>query len=672
MDKVADTLFAYLRDAIYAPEKASLDVESLPPDFQELGQGLQYFTACVQETRRIAQDLSRGDLNGPLPSKGNELAAPLKSLHAALVHLSWQTQQVAKGDYMQHVDFMGAFSNAFNAMVEQLAQRQKQASDEKLRLQKYVDLLLRNVVDLVLLFDENKRLVLGSTSFRRATGRSRDEKLEGKTLPELLGALTEPACLARVESFLQASLDYQRTDWTTIEISLGPLGDSRIYHAHVSPMLDADNATQGVLVCFHDTTDLVRARRTAEKAKLLAEQSAQAKSEFLARMSHEMRTPMNAIIGMTTIAEQTRDPAQIAHCLESIHTASDHLLGVINDILDMSKIDAGKFELSLTVCDFHEIVQRIVDIHSYRIGQRNQTLTVRLDEDIPRRIVTDGQRLAQIITNLISNAVKFTPEHGAITLTAKKLEQDATTCRLEISVEDTGIGIEREQQERLFLPFEQADGGITRKYGGTGLGLSISKHLVEMFGGSISVTSEPGHGACFTFDVKVGLPPAGTQEEAPETHAEEPAPLSPTGSPGGDVPAPGEGPGIEALHGKRLLIAEDVEINQEIIGTLLEETGVDIVFASDGEEATEAFAADPESFDLILMDIHMPGVDGYEATRRIRASGLPGAQTIPIIAMTANVFKEDVDRCLACGMNDHLGKPIDMDAVVAMLLKYLG
>jgi len=392
-----------------------------------------------------------------------------------------------------------------------------------------------------------------------------------------------------------------------------------------------------------------------------------AKSEFLARMSHEMRTPMNAIIGMTTLAKTADTPARAAYCLDKISDASQHLLGVIDNILDMSKFTADKFVLSLSECNFAHMVQRVISTLHFRVEERKQTLSVDLDGDIPATLLTDEQRLAQVIANLLSNAIKFTPEQGAISLTARKIAEEDGICTIRCIVQDTGIGISEEQQKRLFISFEQLDGGFSRKFEGTGLGLAISKRIVDLMDGRIWLTSELGKGSVFTFEIKAQ---AGTRKEAPPIMPDDSDALSDATPQAHDTQDCAQD-GAALFAGRRVLLAEDVEINQEIVASLLEDTGIELVFACDGAEAVATFSAAPEKYDLILMDLHMPEMDGYEATRRIRASGLPGADTLPIIAMTANTFREDIDRCLASGMNGHIAKPIDLSLLIAELKKYL-
>ncbi|MCL1835474.1 MAG: ATP-binding protein [Oscillospiraceae bacterium] len=400
--------------------------------------------------------------------------------------------------------------------------------------------------------------------------------------------------------------------------------------------------------------DISYIKEVEEQGRMLAvaEHASHAKSAFLANMSHEMRTPMNAIIGMTNLGLAADSDERMKYCLTKIGEASKHLLGVINDVLDMSKIESGKFELSPTDFDFRAMVQQALSINSVRMGEKRQNLKLSIDDAVPERLYGDEQRLAQVITNLLSNAVKFTPEEGSICVTIRLVREEDGLCTIQAEVADTGIGISPEQQEKLFVSFQQAESSMTRKYGGTGLGLSISKNIIEMMGGSIWVKSEIGKGAAFSFDVDLQR---GGEFDADE-QLEEDAPLD-----------------IEGIFtGNRILLAEDVEINREIVLALLEPTGIRIDCAANGKEAVSIFASAPEKYDLIFMDIQMPEMDGFEATRNIRALDAHAAGTVPIIAMTANIFKEDVERSIESGMNGHIGKPLDFSEVVSTLRKWFG
>ena len=389
-------------------------------------------------------------------------------------------------------------------------------------------------------------------------------------------------------------------------------------------------------------------------AKNAALQSAEAKSNFLANMSHEIRTPMNAIIGMTTIARGAEgDAEKISDCLAKIERASAHLLGIINDVLDMSKIDASKFALAENPFSFREMLRSVYDINIVKVRERGQTLEMRVDEHIRDAVIGDDLRISQVINNLLSNAVKFSPDGGRIVLEANLSETEGACSRIRVSVADNGIGIPEAQREKLFKAFEQIDATRARKFEGIGLGLAISKSLVEMMGGRMSVESEPGVGSTFRFEVTLRHDEAEKRHEAPQTLGLDPS-------------------DAYDFTGKRILLAEDIEINREIVSLFMEGTGVEIEYAENGWEACDKFAAAPERYNLIFMDVHMPVMDGFEATERIRASGAPNAATITIVAMTANAFAEDVERCKRVGMNDHIAKPVDRNVLMEKTYRNMG
>jgi signal transduction histidine kinase len=525
---------------------------------------------------------------------------------------------------------------------------------EKTKLDFYMSTLLSNSPGLILFFNSGGRLVFASDSYLERSGFHVLGLVAGKTYRELLSPVMDEEFLARAERLFGISVSQKRTVEAEHDIDFGNNGDARHYLMQVIPMMEKGGQAEGFMALFYDTTEITRARLEAERARELAEQSTKAKSDFLSRMSHEMRTPMNAIIGMTNIAMGSGDPGRKEYCLEKIKDASAHLLGVINDILDMSKIESGKFEISESAFNFGNMLRRVADVINFRVDEKRQKLVVDMDEKIPQNIVSDEQRLAQVIANLLSNAVKFTPDHGTITMAVRKTAAEGEIPTIRFSVKDTGIGISKEQQSRLFNSFEQADGGISRKFGGTGLGLAISKRIVELMGGQIWIESKLGSGADFIFEIKAKFVDDGSYIPGDAGDAES---LS------------GSDDGI--FRGKRVLLAEDIEINCEVLSSLIEHTEVTLEYAEDGNEALGKFTSDPDGYDLILMDVHMPNMGGYEATRRIRASGLNRSAAIPIIAMTANVFREDIERCRAAGMNGHLGKPIDAAAVIAKMKEYL-
>ena len=391
--------------------------------------------------------------------------------------------------------------------------------------------------------------------------------------------------------------------------------------------------------------------------------NSRAKSDFLSRMSHEIRTPMNAIIGMTKIADNTNDIGKLRYCLATIGVSSAQLLGLINDILDVSKIEAGKFELDFAPFNIEKSLMKVCNLIIDSAERKGQKFDVILGKNMKVHYLGDELRLSQVITNLLSNAVKFTPENGTITLTAEEKQRKEDGSVLRFTVADTGIGMTQEQIGRLFTSFEQADESITRKFGGTGLGLSISKSIIDKMNGTIWVDSEINKGTTFTFDIELKW--AAQQSGGVIVNGITPSDLKlliVEGKETEDVPD---------FSDVTLLLAEDVDINREIFITLLENTNVKIDIAENGLIAVQKFTANPEQYNMIIMDVQMPEMDGYEATKTIRALDLPKAKSIPIIAMTANAFKEDVDKCIACGMNDHLAKPVDIKVVIGKILSYL-
>ena len=394
-------------------------------------------------------------------------------------------------------------------------------------------------------------------------------------------------------------------------------------------------------------------RDKIENIASLEREASRAKSDFLANMSHEMRTPLNTIAGMTEIGIRETDINGKDYVLNKISSASSYLIGMINDILDMAKIEADMLEITPVSYNFEKMLENILTVTHISSEEKNQTLTVNTDKKIPKFVVGDDQRLSQIIINLLSNASKFTQKGGNITLTVSLKSESGRNCALQIEVEDDGIGISPENQRKLFKSFEQGEKTTSRKYGGTGLGLAISKRIVEMMVGRIWVESEPGKGAKFTFTTNVTRDTSFADRELGEKTGNQ------TSSDG-------------IFRGKRLLLGEDIEINREILIMLLQNTGITIECAGTGKEVLDMVGASPDKYDIVFMDLQMPEMSGLEATRRIRElPELKNKKRLPIVAMTANVFKNDIEACLEAGMDDHLGKPIDIEKIIYMLRKYL-
>ncbi|MDR1079911.1 MAG: response regulator [Deltaproteobacteria bacterium] len=528
-------LFEYLRDVIYNPHRARLDPNSLAGTERNLGLGIMFLAECISETRAFASALSKGDLGAPMPSAGNEIAAPLKTLYSSMKHLTWQAQQIAAGDYSQHVDFMGEFADSFNSMIRQLNQR-------------------------------NRELVM---------------------------------------------------------------------------------------------------------SKVTAEAASRAKSTFLATVSHEMRTPLNAILGLSALELQRENLPTLSKLnLEKIWNAGSSLLRIVNDILDIARAEAGNFEIVPVDYSIVDLVNDIVQINIVRAGTKPITFELIVDETIPSRLSGDSLRVKQILNNILSNAFKYT-ERGKVRFQVGWVPTGGGAgADMTFTVTDTGIGIKPEDMGKLFTEHSQINSEANRYVEGTGLGLSITKYLVDLMGGSILVESEYGAGSEF----RAVLPQRIIHGAPIGRKAAEDLASFRTMVKGMSVE--GNLVRVRMPYGHVLLV-DDVPTNLDVAEGLLSPYGLKVSTASSGREAVDLVAAvrddspPSERYDLILMDHMMPGMDGVEAVRNIRTLPTDYARSVPVIAFTASAAPGTDRMFIDNGFSSFIAKPIDILELDAALNRFV-
>jgi signal transduction histidine kinase/ActR/RegA family two-component response regulator len=522
------------------------------------------------------------------------------------------------------------------ALSQEVAQRKAAEAALQAHREQLEELVGRRTAELTRLFDALPdwylRISRDGTVLEHRVGR---EVTLFAPPDQLLNHRLQDLMPAEVGQQLRQALDLlaQGAEHSVIEYGLQADGQDKYFEARILP-LDAEQ----LLMVVRDVTQTHQLDLVREANRLEAQRLAKVKSEFLANMSHEIRTPLNAMLGLSQIGARSSDDLASRSRFTRIEEAGQHLLGIVDDILDFSKLEAGKLQVERRRFRLAAALQTAMGMVADRARAKNLALQLHLDPAVPEWVTGDALRLRQILVNLLSNAVKFTPQ-GRVSL-----DVVCQADQVALEVTDTGIGISVHQQAALFQPFEQADGSTTRRFGGTGLGLAISQDLAGLMGGQITVRSAPGQGSSFT--LLLPLPAA-----KPDSSASDP-----------------QGASGQRLSGLRLLAAEDVAVNRMILQAQLEHEGAQVVFAHNGREAVDRVAqAGPHGFDAVLMDVQMPVMDGLEATGLIRALA-PG---LPVIGLTAHAMADERARCLAAGMVDHASKPVDMTTLVNVLMRHV-
>ncbi len=521
----------------------------------------------------------------------------------------------------------------FNAIARDItekiiAQKQLEQNEEKYRS------IIQNM-NLGLLVVDNREVVVDvNPSFLEMMGYTRSE-LIGKHATTILAPKEKKELLAEV-------IDRRKKGESNVYELLvnNKKGQDKWMLISGSPVYDTQNKIIGSIGIHLDITD--RKQQVAEltKARQKAEESVRSKEMFLANMSHEIRTPMNAIVGMSRLLSEMDAPADQKQYIDSIRISSENLLVIINDILDFSKIDFGKLTLQDAVFPFHSMLANIMLQLSIKAQEKKIKFSKSVDPKVHDFFKADSGRLTQILTNLLGNAIKFTDE-GEVSLVCKLIEDAPDKQVVEFRVADTGIGIDKDKLDAVFESFVQENSSISRKYGGTGLGLSISKELVKMFKGDLKVESNKGKGSIFSFQITL----VKASKPALETHSQVPNDIS-------------------ALRNVRVLLVEDNKMNQKLAAIHLEKFGTKVTIAENGYQCLELMQKN--EYDVVLMDLHMPGVDGFGATYVIRNKLL---KNVPIIALTANAISGDKEKCLEAGMNDYISKPFDKNELAVKLMK---
>lgn len=493
--------------------------------------------------------------------------------------------------------------------------------------------VIESMDELVLVVDTQSRIIDINAFAKKILSSIQNGELIGQPIAEIL------------QKYSPEFLKYENILQTDEKISVESDGKTTFYNLRITPLYNIKGRYTGRFIIMRDITGLEGAIESLKVSQAAAENANKAKSSFLASMSHEIRTPLNAIIGMSELLTSANLTNEEKNYLLSVKSSANFLLDIVNDILDFSKIEAGKMELENIAFDVRNLMDSIFKTFMYQQKEKHLEFVCSIQDDIPEAVMGDPVRLRQVLYNLVSNAFKFT-EKGSITVDVKKLKDSSEEVLIQFSVSDTGIGIQNDKIEGLFRSFEQLDSSTTRKYGGTGLGLAIVKNIITMMNGSITVESTPGSGSKFYFQIPfrkaAGIEKPSTTQEPEDSFT---------------------GKGIHVL------LAEDNKTNQVLMSGIFKRKMFMVDVAGNGKKALEKFHQN--TYDIVLMDIQMPEMDGYEATQSIRASEKLTGKHIPIIALTANTTEQDRERCIQAGMDDYISKPIKPNVLFECIRKYV-
>ncbi len=582
-----------------------------------------------------------------------------KNIFSRLMQLREKIQSLEKGNLETRItsdhkkDEISSLADSFNQMASRLQESIESLRASREQFQVAVDGSNDGIWDWDIVHDK----IYLSPRWHAQLGYKEGE-LENPSYSTFTN-LVHKEDIERVTNYVQSFLQDRKREFDIEFRMYHKDGTIRWIRSRAAMLWGENNQPYRIAGAHTDTTKEHLITEQLIKTKEEAETSNRYKSEFLANMSHEIRTPIGFITGLCYMIKDTGLDDRQSDYVDKIQKSAKTLLSIVNDILDFSKIEAGKLTIDPQSVNLHELLASVIESFGAAAQEKNINLNLQISPDIPEALETDPLRLNQIFTNLVNNAIKFTRE-GSVTLEANCLDKKSKSVELEIIVRDTGIGMTKDQQARIFKAFSQADTFISKQFGGTGLGLVISRDLLKLLGGNISVKSEQGKGT--EFIVNLELPYADATDEKKENTAS--ADMTET-----SIMDSSQGHDFQILPDAKVLLVEDNQINIMIAQSLLEKIKIVPEIALNGQDALEKIQE--KDFDLILMDIQMPVIDGYTATRKIRALTEEKYKKIPIIAMTANAMKQDIDMAFSAGMNDHLGKPIEPEIFYPLLQKWL-